>query len=152
MTLWWIFPLTLAAEQFTGNIWPCLLIASGLGVKWLLFLSKTAKLFTWDVNHLIWCSNKPEMLKCGSFRALLIAPKTIATRRCQLDVAYSYGINDRLIVVVWVTKQNDWCEELCRCFWTFQPIYDNHACNAADHFSKWVRQLFHTLSHHTDID
>lgn len=83
-----------AAEQFTGNIWPCLCIASYLG--WVLndcFLSILAN----SVNHFIWCSeagpNKSYMLKYISFK-IWTAPKRKKGSNwinCQFDVTIPMG-------------------------------------------------------------
>lgn len=103
MTPQWIFPLKLppAAEQFAANIWlrPLIASGSGLAVKSLRFLNKTAKLFTWEVKHFIWRSNEPEMLERRSFRALVTKSKSYE-RVCQFDVTCSCRINEWLIVGV----------------------------------------------------
>lgn len=91
----WSFPScrTIHWQHLALSVYSIIL---GLGVKWLLSLY-SGKLFTWDVNHFIWCSeagpNKSYMLKYISFK-IWTAPKRKKGSNwinCQFDVTIPMG-------------------------------------------------------------
>lgn len=147
MTLWWIFPLKLppAAKQFTGNIWPRLLIASGRG--WVL-----NDCSWWTCQIIYWVSATKSATKCSSAAGFLPYGVGGLRVRCHLLLTDEGEVDHRESRMIDLKD----CEGV---FAWFGPFTRNHASPAADRFFKWSQTDFKTdefaflpsYSHHTDV-
>lgn len=130
-----------AAEQFTGNIWPCPLIASGLG--WVL----NDCVLLIKLPYYLFGMSRPKHSN-AEFLHYLQHWTTTATRwfvrsmspiptGSMSDWSFGYEEGSRI----------DWFKGLWSCFCLFQPIYNTSHMHC-DHFPQLVNDFSHLFIPH----